>query len=131
MRKYITIDKITGKVLQTVQWGDNRDLPTNFILKDNEEVITIDAKEVVDTYNIYDFISKTFYLLDITDKDVEISDILTQLSKLDLKLSRFQEDTWTAMGVNELLLPQIWQDRLKQKRDLRDQLKLFLNTVIQ
>jgi len=126
MRKYITIDKITGKVLQTVQWGDNRDLPTNFILKENEEVITIDANEVVDTYNIYDFISKTFYLLDITDKDVEISELLTQLSKLDLKLSRFQEDTWTAMEVNELLLPQIWQDRLKQKRNLRDQLKLLI-----
>jgi len=126
MRKYITIDKITGKVLQTVQWGDNRDLPTNFILKDNEEVITIDANEVVDTYNIYDFISKTFYLLDITDKEVEISELLTQLSKLDLELSRFQEDTWTAMEVNELLLPQIWQDRLKQKRNLRDQLKLLI-----
>jgi hypothetical protein len=127
LRKYIIVDKLTGNVGQTYQWGEDRDFPTNIELKENEEVITVeDEIESIDVYNTYDFATKKFYILDLNDKEIEISKILTRLSELDVFLSRVQEDTWTAMSLDETKLPQIWQDRLSEKRTLREKLRLLL-----
>ena len=55
-------------------------------------------------------------------------EIKMELEELDKVLTRFQEDTWVAMGIDESKLPQIWQDRLREKRNLREELKIVMST---
>lgn len=123
IRKYVITDKTSGAVLQTYQWEDDRDFPTEIVLGENEELLTTLVDDEIDIYNTYDSKNNEFYILDVSDTESQINDIKTQLSNLELVLPEFQEDTWTAIGIDEIKLPQIWQGRLKQKRDLRDQLR--------
>lgn len=120
--KYIITDKISGEVLQTMQWGDDREFPTNWVLADNEEVVTVQINRDVQLFDIYDANSKEFFTLDISDNELGITDIKFQLAELELELSDFQEATWAALAIDETKLPQIWIDRISQKRDLRAKL---------
>lgn len=61
-----------------------------------------------------------------SDVEIEVAGIMAKLQELDLVLTRAQEDTWVALGVDETKLPQIWQDRLNQKRDLRTKLQKLI-----
>lgn len=123
--KYIITDKISGEVLQTMQWGDDREFPTNWVLADNEEVVTVQINRDVQLFDIYDANSKEFFTLDISDNELGITDIKFQLAELELELSDFQEATWAALAIDETKLPQIWIDRISQKRDLRAKLALL------
>jgi len=125
MRKYLIIDKISGEVLQTMQWGDDREFPTNWVLADNEEVVSVQIDRDVQLFDVYDTNSKEFFTLDISDNKLEITDIKFQLAELELELSNFQEATWAALAIDETKLPQIWIDRISQKRDLRAKLALL------
>lgn len=49
--------------------------------------------------------------------------IKSQLAELDNVLPRCMEDIINTLGMNTTKLPQIMQDRLKQKQDLRAQLQ--------
>ena len=126
MRKYVIINSITGKVLQTIEWGDDRDLPADYPTIEGQEVLTVNEIEDIQPLDVYDSISKKFYILDITDNELEIENIKLQLSELELVLSDFQEETWTVLNINETKLSKVWQDRLLQKRTLRKRLALIL-----
>ena len=41
MRYYFIVDKATGNVESKFNWGDDRDLPANYPLGANEEIITL------------------------------------------------------------------------------------------
>jgi len=124
VKRYVFIDG-GGNINSIIGWVDDRELPPDYIIPTGCIVKTIND-DSIDIYNTYDAVSDNFYIVDITDKELQISDIKNQLSILDLVLSRFQEDTWTVLNVDETKLPQIWQGRLKQKRDLREQLRLLV-----
>ena len=51
--------------------------------------------------------------------------IKVELASLDDVLPRSVEDTWTALGLDTTKLPQVVQDRLARKIDLRNQLKVL------
>jgi len=122
MRKYVVVDKETGVISCVMQWADNRDLPVDYPVEITNEIYTIDAEADVQYGDIYDFTRESFYILDVSDEEIEIQDIDSQLQDLELVLSDFQEVTWSVLGVVEANLPQLWQDRLRQKRDLRTRL---------
>jgi len=122
MNKYIITDKVSGEVLQTISWGDGREFPQNYPLQENEEMKVSQVEDNVEIFDMYDNKTNQFYILDITDNQVNIENIKSQLAEIELTLSDFQEATWTAMSINEAELPEIWQARLAQKRALREKL---------
>lgn len=128
MIEYAIADKITGEITQMMRWNDNRSFPTNIELKANEEVVLVEQGLDVLIKDVYDSASNQFYILDISDKEIDIEDIQHQLAELESVLSDFQEETWKALGVVETNLSQIWQDRLTQKRSLREQLSVLLGS---
>ena len=129
-KKHVIVDKITGKIINIFQWGDNRDFPSDYILEVNQQVITVDPDKVlIELDDVYDFTLNTFHVLDITNTQIEIASIKARLSDLDNSVSRIQEDTWIAMSMNEANLPQKWQDVLLEKRTLRSRLCVVLGIV--
>lgn len=58
---------------------------------------------------------------DEVQKDTQISNIKSQLAALDPLLPRCMEDLISSRSIDVTTLPQIMQDRLKQKQDLRSQ----------
>lgn len=128
MIEYAIADKITGEVTQMMGWNDNRSFPTDIELKANEEFVLVEQGLDVLIKDVYDSASNQFYILDISDKEIDIEDIQHQLAELESVLSDFQEETWKALGVVETNLSQIWQDRLTQKRSLREQLSVLLGS---
>jgi hypothetical protein len=60
--------------------------------------------------------------IDILSKATQISDIKSQLANLDTVLPRSVEDLITSQKTDITTLPQIMQDRLKQKQALRQSL---------
>lgn len=129
MRRYIIVDNASGNVLQTHQWGDDRDFPSNIEIKESETLVTVGAEECIDLCNTYDFTSNQFYVLDIDDNSLEISILKEELGNYDSILSDFQEETWRVMGIDESKLESIWQERLAYKRDLRNRI-LMLGGVV-
>lgn len=129
MRRYIIVDNENGNVLQTHQWGDDRDFPSNIEIKPTETLITVNVEDCVDLYNTYDFTSEQFYVLDIDDNSYEISILKQELGNYDIILSDFQEETWRVMGIDETKLEPIWQERLAYKRDLRSRIAILEGVV--
>ena len=126
MRKYVIINSKTGKILQIIKWGDDRDIPTNYPIQEGQEILTVDDVEDIQPLDIYDSVSRRFYILDITDNELEIESIKLKLSELELVLSDFQEETWAVLNIDETKLSFTWQDRLLQKRTLRERLVLLV-----
>jgi len=119
MNKYLIIDKLTSEVSQIMQWGDNREFPSNWGLKENEEVITVDSNNDVELTDMYDSNMNKFYIQDVTDNEQKILEDTDALSQLQNQLSDFQEETWKLLGIDETKLSQEWQDLLAKKRTLR------------
>ena len=120
--KYIIVDNLTGDISQTMEWGDKRPFPENWFLKDNEEVITVDKLEDIQLEDVYNKVSKEFYILDVTDNELKITDLKEQLQAASIDLTDFQEETWAALQVDETKLSQIWRDRLNKKRLIKTNL---------
>ncbi len=57
----------------------------------------------------------------LSTDSISKDDIQMQLNSLDTVLPRCIEDIIVAVGIVEATLPQIMQDRLSQKRALREQ----------
>ena len=58
----------------------------------------------------------------LSDEPITKKDIQVQLNTLDVVLPRCVEDLISVAGISEASLPQIMQDRLAQKRVLRQQI---------
>jgi hypothetical protein len=125
IRKYIIVDKISGQVIETMQWADNRDFPTDIQIDVTYDIIVADSGDVILPGDVYDPTLNTFYILDISVVDEEIYAIKYELSQLEIVLSESLEATWQALMLDETKLPQIWQDRLLQKRTLRARLQVL------
>jgi hypothetical protein len=131
MNNYVIIDKVSKSAEQVMGWTDGRAFPSTWILKDNEQVITIDSKTVVQPDDVYDVKLNKFYVLDITDTETSKSQIQSQLADLELVLPELQEVTWSAtVGFDEAKLPKVWVDRLTQKRTLRAKLASLESPII-
>ena len=129
-KQHVIVEKITGKIINVFQWGDNRDFPIAYPLEINQQVITVNPDNIlIELDDVYDFTLSTFHVLDITNTQIEVASIKARLSDLDGSVSRIQEDTWIAMSMNEANLPQKWQDVLLEKRTLRSRLCVVLGIV--
>lgn len=61
MRKYVIIDTVKGSVDSIMQWGDDRDFPSNIVLELNQEMVTIDNEiDVIEYGDLYNFNTKLF-----------------------------------------------------------------------
>lgn len=120
--KYMIVDKVTGDVLQTMEWGDARPFPSNWVLNDNEEVITAEKVADIQVADVYNKVSEEFYILDVTDNELEIADLKEQLQVASIDLTDFQEETWRALAIDETKLSQIWRERLNKKRSIKTSL---------
>ena len=116
--KYIIVDKVTGDVLQTMQWADDREFPLNWDLKDNEQVITVEKVADIQLTDVYNKVSKEFYILDVTDNELKIADLKEQLQAASIDLTDFQEETWRVLAIDETKLSQIWKDRWDKKKSI-------------
>jgi len=121
MKRYAFINVENGNVLSIVGWLDNRDLPNDYIVPENCNVITIEDDNVDINY-YYDSASNSFKVKVIDEKVLAKNQILEQLSSLDNALPRCVEDMIVSFGMDVTKLPQIMQDRLKRKQELRQQL---------
>lgn len=59
----------------------------------------------------------------LSEDPITKKDIQRELSQLDIVLPRCVEDLMLSVGTDETKLPQIMQDRLKRKRELRQLIK--------
>ena len=126
MKKYVTINSISGEFISSIQWNDDREFSSDIMLMSNQEIITVDSSKEVLVSDVYDKKTKQFYILDISDEEIEIEELNFELSKAEEELSEFQEETWRALDIDESKLSQVWQDRLLQKRTLRERLALIV-----
>ena len=117
--KYIIVDKVTGDVLQTIAWGDDREFPLNWDLKDNEQVIKVEKVEDILVQDVYDSVGEQFYILDVTDNELKIADLKEQLQAASIDLTDFQEETWRVLAIDETKLSQIWKDRWDKKKSIK------------
>ena len=117
--KYMIVDKVTGDVIQTMEWGDPRPFPSNWVLNDNEEVITVAKVEDIQVADVYNKVSKEFYILDVTDNELKIADLKEQLQAASIDLTDFQEETWRVLAIDETKLSQIWKDRWDKKKSIK------------
>lgn len=120
MRRYVFI-KADGSIDSMMQWADERDLPEDYPIPEGTQVVETDQD--VSLWHTYNFTDKQFYILDISDNEVKLTQLQAQLEELEGILSQWQEDTWAALGVDITKLPQYWQDILTQKNDIRAQIK--------
>ena len=62
--KYIIVDNLTGDISQTMEWGDKRPFPENWILKDNEQVIKVEKVEDIQLEDVYNSKLDEFYIME-------------------------------------------------------------------
>lgn len=127
MRTYAIVNTSTGQVMQTYQWGDDRDFPSSIPIEEGYE-LQVTEDENVDCFYHTD-LKGNFFILEPSEEELEVEQLKTELRNYEDVLSDFQEATWTAMGIDETKLPQEWQDRLAYKRSLREQIAKLEGTI--
>lgn len=126
MRKYVIVNMSSSIVEQIMRWGDNRDFPSDFPLNEGCSVVTVDNDYVIELGDVYDTSTNEFYILDITDNEIELSELKSKLQALELELPESLEVTWSAtVGFDENRLPMEWLSRLNQKRSIREQIRIL------
>lgn len=123
MRRYAFINK-DGNINGIIGWQDGRELSSDYTIPDGIIVKEINDDAIDNSY-YYDNASGTFLLKQTDEKEVAKNQILSQLAELDNVLPRCVEDMISSLGMDVTKLPQIMQDRLKQKQDLRVQLQVL------
>ncbi|MFL0245535.1 hypothetical protein [Candidatus Clostridium stratigraminis] len=130
MRRYLKINISKGEVVETFQWNDNRDFPDNIIIEDGFEIHEVDPEiQDVDIYYTSD-LKGNYFILDVSDNDLELTSLKQELAEYEVILSDFQEATWIAMGIDTTKLPQEWQDRLAYKNNLREQIAILETQLV-
>ena len=86
----------------------------------------IEGKKLVFASGIWNLVDITILSEEIPPQPSQSDLIKAELASLDIVLSRSVEDTWTALGLDTTKLPQIVQDRLARKIELRNQLKTLI-----
>ena len=122
MRKYVIVNISNSIAEQIMQWGDDRDFPSNIPLSESDKLITVDSNVDVQYGDIYNEITNEFYVLEISDNILELSILKMELGNYNSILSDFQEEIFRVNNVDESKLEPIWQERLAYKRDLRSRI---------
>lgn len=96
--KYIIVDKITGDISQTMEWGDKRPFPENWFLKNNEVVITVDKLEDIQLEDIYNSKLDEFYIMEPPENPgappkTEIEILQNQINELKDTLSNMTKQS--------------------------------------
>ena len=86
----------------------------------------IESKKLVFTSGKWNLVDITILSEEIPNQPSQSDLIKAELASLDIVLSRSVEDTWTALGLDISKLPQVVQDRLARKIELRNQLKTLI-----
>lgn len=120
MNKSVVIDKATGSVISTMSWGGNPKNPPTVEVLTTQLSLTGDVVADAQPTDVYDSKLNKFYILDVSDAETAVSNAQLKLNELNLVLPTLQEETWTALGIDETKLSQDSQDKLKQKRALRE-----------
>jgi len=119
MFRYFIIDKNTSEILQDMAWFDEKYVPKEFTLNENEYVLKVDENLKGTAHDFYNENTAKVITLDITDGEQSKLEMEDELIDLKAKLSDFQEETWKVLGIDETKLSQEWQDLLERKRTLR------------
>ena len=59
-RKHVLIDKITNVASEIMQWGDDRDFPSNIIIDEDKKLITVDNGIEVTLGDLYNPVDGSF-----------------------------------------------------------------------
>ena len=108
----------------------NKILNTDVLISDDIVNKYFELNSLGKQFKIKDINGITFdeifeeYILEINQSDL----IKSELASLELVLHRDTEDTWVAIGLDTTKLPQIVQDRLARKQELRTQLQSLSTT---
>ena len=87
MRKYVFIDKTTKAVEQILQWGDDRKLPVDYPIDENQKIIIVDDSLLVGIDDAYDDLTGLFYVLEPLD----IVIVPTELELLQAKVNELEQ----------------------------------------
>lgn len=130
MIRYVIVDNITSEVKETYQWMDDREFPVEISIPENCILMKVDPEVIdVDLNYVADIPNKQFYVLDVTDEEIELTQLQAELFNYEETLSNFQEATWQGLGIVEANLPQEWQDKLNYKRQLRERIIALGGTI--
>jgi len=124
MRRYAFVDK-DENVSSIIGWADERELPADYEIPLNCKVKTIEDDNIDINY-FYDCDSDSFKIKNVDEKEVAKNEIIEQLSMLDDVLPRCVEDLVNTLGMDITKLPTMMQDRLRRKKELREQLNVLL-----
>jgi hypothetical protein len=130
-----TTIEVDGEMQEVIEQKEIMELkevefPSSWIFQENEKLVICEDCCYVNLDDVYYEPTNEFYILDVSDDEMEISELQYELAQLELELSNFQEATWIALMIDETQLPQIWQDRLNRKRAIRARLsELGVETV--
>ena len=98
MRKYVIIDKTSGQVLQVMEWGDDRDFPSDYPLEENQKIVTVSELIEVDLDNVYDDTTGLFYVLEpviVPQKKTEVEILQKEQTRQENRLSQIAIDNVT------------------------------------
>jgi len=93
MRKYVFIDKTKKTVEQILQWGDDRKLPVDYPIDENQKIIIVDDSLLVGIDDVYDNLTGLFYVLeplDIVIVPTELELLQAKVNELEQTLSTLQ-----------------------------------------
>jgi hypothetical protein len=97
-----------------------------------EEQKNLSADVILNDAKLLDLDIRIEYLTDdelnsiLTPAPTQEELIKTELESLDVYLPRCVEDLITVQGIDVLTLPQVMQDRITRKQELREQLNTML-----
>jgi len=87
MKKYAFIDKATAAVKTILQWGDDRKLPIDYPIDENQKIIIVDDSLLVGVDDVYDDLAGLFYVLEPLD----IVIVPTELELLQAKVNELEQ----------------------------------------
>ena len=87
MKKYAFIDKTTAAVKTILQWGDDRNLPVDYPIDENQKIIIVDDSLLVGIDDVYDNLTGLFYVLE----PLNIVIVPTELELLQAKVNELEQ----------------------------------------
>ena len=90
-RKHVLIDKITNVASEIMQWGDDRDFPSNIIIDEDKKLITVDKGIEVTLGDIYNPIDGSFTYAELPIIPHEPTEIELLQDKIDTLANGLKE----------------------------------------
>lgn len=90
-RKHVLIDKITNVASEIMQWGDDRDFPSNITIDKNKKLITVDKGIEVTLGDLYNSVDGSFSYAELPVIPYQPTEIELLQDKIDTLTSELKE----------------------------------------